>query len=238
MSKYKVGDKVVLTVTGTGESEYYSYYVLNDNFNLWEPSTDNHAEPLTAYTKPLEAKIQKYTVKIARLVMEKEGLKDENERLKAENEKMSVKIDAYELYGGQHEEEYNQTFNKGAEEAWELARKITCQPINGGFKRSEFEEIFNEGYISDVFVKYTYPEATAKVAEWEKAKEEIKAGDILENIADRSIKCVATNLYPNNMAYLVFSDGSAGMNKLDNFKKTGHHIDIDGFLKQIRGKQE
>ena len=239
MSKYKAGDKVVLTVSDVNEKAYYPYYMFNNNnSNLWISSTDKYSEPLSTYTEPLEDTIQKHTVKIARLVMEKERLKDENERLKAENKKMSAKIDAYELYGGQHEEEYNQTFNKGAEEAWELARKITCQPINGGFKRSEFEEIFNEGYISDVFVKYTYPEATAKVAEWEKAKEEIKAGDILENIADRSIKCVATNLYPNNMAYLVFSDGSAGMNKLDNFKKTGRHIDIDGFLKQIGGKQE
>ena len=238
MSEYKVGDKVVLTVTSKVEDPSYSYYILSDDAVLLETTMNEDAEPLSTYTEPLEDTIQKYTVKIARLVMEKEGLKDENERLKAENEKMSVKIDAYELCGDQHEEEYNQTFNKGAEEAWELARKITCQPINGGFKRSEFEEIFNEGYISDVFVKYTYPEATAKVAEWEKAKEEIKAGDILENIADRSIKCVATNLYPNNMAYLVFSDGSAGMNKLDNFKKTGRHIDIDGFLKQIGGKQE
>lgn len=56
---------------------------------------------------------------------------------------------------------------------------------------------------------------------------------MLEDIADNNVKCIVTNLYPNNMAYLVFSDGSAGMNDLDKFKKTGRHIDIDGFLKQI-----
>ena len=231
MSKYKVGDKVVLTVTGTGESEYYSYYVLNDNFNLWEPSTDNHAEPLTAYTKPLEAKIRRQAAEITRLLAE-------NERLKKENKTMSVKIDCYELCGDQHEEEYNQAFNKGAEIAWELARKITCQPINGGFKRSEFEEIFDEGYISDVFEKYTYSEAAAKVEAWEKAKEEIKVGDVLEDIADNNVKCVVTKPYSDNMAYLVFSDGSAGLNELDNLRKTGKHTDIDSFLKQISGEQE
>ncbi len=62
-------------------------------------------------------------------------------------------------------------------------------------------------------------------------------GDVLEDIADRSVKCVATSLYPSNMAYLVFSDGSAGMNDLDHFKKTGRHIDVDSFLKQIRGEE-
>ena len=234
MSKYKVGDKVVLTVTGTGESEYYSYYVLNDNFNLWEPSTDNHAEPLTAYTKPLEAKIQKYTVKIARLVMEKEGLKDENERLKAENEKMSVKIDAYELCGDQHEEEYNQAFNQGAEAAWELARKINDMDIY------DTEEIFIEAgafHLGNVLENYTYPEAAAKVAEWEKTKEAIEIGDVLEDIYDRSVKCTVTNLYTNNRAYLVFDDGTAGMHELNNYKKTGRNMDIVSFLKQIGGEE-
>ena len=238
MSKYKVGDKVVLTVTSKVEDPGYLYYILNDDAVLLETTMNEDVEPLSTYTEPLEDIIQKYTVKIARLVMEKEELKDENERLKAENEKMSIKIDAYELCGDQHEVEYNQTFNKGAEAAWELARKITCQPINGGFKRSEFEEIFNEGYISDIFEKYTYSEVAAKVAEWEKAKDKIKVGDVLEGIYDSSIKCVATNLYPSDMAYLVFDDGTAGTHKLFTFKKTGRHIDIDSFLKQISGEQE
>ena len=194
MSKYKVGDKVVLTVTSKVEDPRYSYYILSDDAILLERTMNEDAEPLSTYTEPLEDTIQKYTVKIARLVMEKEELKDENEKLKAENEKMSIKIDAYELCGDQHEEEYNQAFNQGAEAAWELARKITCQPINGGFKQSEFEEIFNEGYISDVFENYTYSEAAAKVAEWENAKEKIKDGDVLEGIYDNNLKCIVTNL--------------------------------------------
>ena len=237
MSEYKVGDKVVLTVTSKVEDPSYSYYILSDDAVLLEKTMNEDAEPLSTYTEPLEDTIQNYTVKIARLVMEKEGLKDENERLKAENEKMSIKIDAYELCGDQHEVEYNQAFNKGAETAWELARKITCQPINGGFNRSEFEEIFNEGYISDIFKKYTYSETAKKVAEWERTKEEIKVGDVLEDIYDSNVKCTVTNLYPNNMAYLVFDDGTAGMHELDYFKKTERNIDINSFLKQIRGKE-
>ena len=160
--------------------------------------------------EPMEAKIRRQAAEITRLL--------------AENEKLK--------------EEYNQAFNQGAEAAWELARKITCQPINGGFNRSEFEKIFGYCYISDIFEKYKYTEAAAKVAEWEKAKEEIKSGDILEYIYDSNVKCVATNLYPSNMAYLVFEDGTAGMHELNNFKKTGRHIDVDSFLKQIGGEQK
>ena len=127
---------------------------------------------------------------------------------------------------------------EGQNEAWELARKITCQPINGGFNRSDFEEIFGDSYISDIFKKYTYYEAVAKVTEWEKAKEEIKDGDVLEGIYDNNLKCIVTNLYTDNIAYLMFDDGTAGFHELNNFKKTGRHIDIDSFLKQIGEEQK
>ena len=40
------------------------------------------------------------------------------------------------------------------------------------------------------------------------------------------------------MAYSIFGDGTAGMHELNNFKKTGRNMDIDSFLKQIRGEQE
>ena len=234
MSNYKVGDKVVLTVTSKVEEPGYSYYILNDDAVLLETTMNEEVEPLSAYTEPLEDTIQKYTVKIARLVMEKEELKDENKRLKAENEKMSVKIDAYELCGDQHEVEYNQAFNKGAEIAWELARKIVIQD---GYSGYDLYEIFGSSDLQHVLENYIYPEAAAKVADWEKAKEEIKVGDVLEGIYDNTLKCVVTNLYTDNTAYLVFDDGSAGWHELDNFKKTGRHIDIDGFLKQIGGEK-
>ena len=177
MSKYKVGDKVVMEITDKVEVMEEPNYILSDATVVNQGYIDKAAEPLSTYIEQARA--------------------------------------------------------EGQNEAWELARKIYLPDGFEGFAPSELEEIFGGDNTDWIVGGHSYPEAAAKVSEWEKAKEEIKVGDILEDIADRSVKCVATNLYPNNMAYLVFSDGSAGMNELDNFKKTGRHIDIDGFLKQI-----
>ena len=207
MSKYKLGDKVVLTVSDMKEKRYYPYYEFNNNFNLWEQSVDDYAEPLTTYTEPLEDKIRRQAAEITRLLEENKRLKPNYENIRA----------------------------KGQNEAWELARKIASTA--DGLSSSELVEIFNAFLPRDILSNNTYSEAAAKVAEWEKAKEKIKVGDVLEDIADSNVKSVVTNIYPSNMAYLVFSDGSAGIHKLENMKKTGRHIDIDGFLRQIRGEE-
>ena len=162
MSKYKVGDKIVMEITKIFSDNFGTKDYIVKGFTRCDGKCLNeHSEPLSTYTEPLEDKIRRQAEEITRLLIE-------NKELKEENKKLLCKVDSYELYGDQHEEEYNQTFNQGTEAAWELARKITCQPINGGFKRSEFEEIFGDSYISDIFEKYTYPEAAAKVAEREK----------------------------------------------------------------------
>ena len=180
MSKYKVGDKVVLTVSDVNEKAYYPYYMFNNNnSNLWISNTDKYSEPLSAYIEQARA--------------------------------------------------------EGQNEAWELVRKIFDMETN------DIEDIFikeDAWNLGTVLNNYTYQEAAAKVAEWEKAKEEIKVGDVLEDIYDSNVKCTVTNLYTNNRAYLVFDDGTAGMHELNNFKKAGRQMDIDSFLKQIGGEQE
>lgn len=231
MSKYKVGDKVVFTVTGMTESGQYPDYILNYNFFLWKQGIDNYAELLSTYTEPLEAKIRRQAAEITRLLRENKELKNEKQELTRERNQLmgrcgglsAAKIKAF-----------NNGRLAGQNEAWELARKIFDMETN------DIEDIFiteDAWNLGTVLNNYTYPEAAAKVAEWGKAKEEIKTGDVLENICDSNVKCIVTNLYPNNRAYLVFDDGTAGMNELDNFKKTGSHIDIDSFLRQIRGEE-
>ena len=127
---------------------------------------------------------------------------------------------------------------EGEQVAWELARKIVRQPINGGYKQSEFEEIFGCGYISDIFEKYTYSEAAAKVEAWEKAKEEIKVGDEVEKNDLRDVRFIVTFTNGRLMNGVTQSGLVFANEKPKEWHKTGRHIDIDSFLKQIGGEQE
>ncbi len=222
MNKYKVGDKIVLTISDVNEKVYYSYYVFNNNdLILWEQSIDKYAEPLSAYIEPLEAKIRRQAAEITRLLAE-------NERLKAENKKMGVKLDAYELYGDQHEEEYNQAFNQGTEAAWELARKII---LKNGYSAYDLHEIFNCCGSHQALEDYTYPKAAAKVAEWEKAKEEIKVGDVVSHEEKYGVV-----ISEGTICFRGFTDDGTPFEWYkERCTKTGRHIDIDSFLKQIGG---
>ena len=212
MNKYEVGDKVVLTVSDVNEKAYYSYYVFNNNdLILWEPSTDKYAEPLSTYTEPLEAKIRRQAAEITRLLAE-------NEKLKAENGNVIWEIE--------------QAFNRGCNEAWELAKKINDMDIY------DTEEIFIEAgafHLGNVLENYTYPEAAAKVEAWEKTREEIKHGDEVEKNDLRDVRFIVTFTNGKLMSGVTRSGLVFSNEKTKDWHKTGRHIDIDGFLKQIGG---
>ena len=176
-------------------------------------------EPLPTYTEPLEAKIRRQASEITRLLAE-------NKKLKAENGNVIWEIE--------------QAFDRGCNAAWELARKITVVPKDGGYGGSKLIEIFNTALIDEIF-NLTYSEAAAKVAEWEKAKEEIKVGDVYMSRVGNYFVIYDID-HEKGIAKILWSDLSNSARELDDIKeyyiKTGRHIDIDSFLKQIGGEQE
>ena len=199
------------------DKAYYSYYVFNNNdLILWEPSTDKYAEPLSTYTEPLEAKIRRQAAEITRLLAENKELKEDFEKSKRVNLNMGRLA--------------------GQNEAWELVRKIFDMETN------DIEDIFikeDAWNLGTVLNNYTYTEAAAKVAEWEKAKEEIKVGDIFQD--NDGNNAIVTSI-KGNTVYYMWDDGDTRSGFAEDvkkhFTKTGRHIDIDGFLKQIGGEQK
>lgn len=127
----------------------------------------------------------------------------------------------------------------GQNEAWELARKIVDDVWNGGYSEGKLEQIFGYAISQLCIVKNTYTEAAKKVAEWEKPKEEIKRGDIIRNKYNTSSKFCVTNTGCDGHLYGVGRYGLIYSNQDPEYwEKTGRHIDIDSFLKQIGGEQE
>ena len=204
------------------------YKVLRDNIKNVVAQEFEKTLPIIA--EEYEAKIHRQAAEITRLIAE-------NKELKEDKAVLNAKIDAYELYGDQHEEEYNQAFNQGAEAAWELARKIVLYDKDS-YSGEELKEIFGYAYSQTIMKNYTYQEVTEKVAEWEKAKEEIKRGDIIRNKYSTSSKFCVTDIGCDGHLYGVGRYGLTYSNKNpEDWEKTGRHIDIDGFLKQIGGAE-
>ena len=218
MSKYKTGDKVVLEIIQ--DDSYGDYKVGNETHSWWNSHEllDNGSVPLSKYIKSMEEKLHNQRAEINRLIEENKELK-----INANWGDNCAKVDSIDKARA-----------TGQQEAWELARKCMLMTDR------EREAIFGSGHnaLYGVLTYFDYKHAAAKVAEWEKGKDEIKVGDVLEDMASSKVKCVVTNIYPSNMAYLVFSDGSAGIHELENMKKTGRHIDIGSFLKQIGGEEK
>ena len=219
MSKYKVGDKVVIEITGV--SKYGECYEVAHT-SMWNTiRTERVTEPLSNYTEPLEAKILRQAAEITRLLAE-------NAELKKDLEYYHTGTDICDIESARI---------TGQNEAWELVRKIFDMETN------DIEDIFikeDAWNLGTVLNNYTYQEAAAKVAEWEKAKEEIKVGDIVKihegNDNDLCVLCMSTDKKYYNA---VDRYGAVYyMLTKEMITPTGRHIDIDNFLKQIGGKQE
>lgn len=140
-------------------------------------------------------------------------------------------------------DKYVDGYEHGANEALELARKIGCHPINGGWDSDELELIFDTYSSNSVFDNYTYQEALAKVKEYEKKKEEEaakpKLGDVVE-VIDKyggfTEKGIFLAMLDNSFTYIA-TNRMVVEAKRDYFEinKTGEHVDIRGMLDKIGG---
>lgn len=118
---------------------------------------------------------------------------------------------------------YSEAYNKGLNDAWELAKKIY------EMKSKEFDEVFRDVHYVDVFYHFTPQEALAKLEAYEKSKE-IKVGDIVCN--DDVMENGIVTYIADDEVFMLYDDGSCGLVK-GNLTKTGKHIDIQSVLKQI-----
>lgn len=121
-------------------------------------------------------------------------------------------------------------YNKGLNDAWELAKNIVTNSDDGGYTAKELGEMFRTILPSEVFADFTPQEALAKAKAYEEEHIRIRVGDVVK-LKGTSHEAVVTWVTETTMC-LLFRDGSCGshINK-KNFEKTGKHFDIiDEFM--------
>lgn len=127
------------------------------------------------------------------------------------------------------------SYNKGAEDAWELMKLINANYDKGGLKLTELREIFGTHNINNIFVENTYKEAKAKFDAWNETEEEIKAGDVVYATNAKYSNGIVSRA-AESWCTVIWDDGSCGEWEKSNLTKTGeNHADkvtaLTGLLK-------
>lgn len=116
-------------------------------------------------------------------------------------------------------EESEKTYEDGLNEAWELARYISCTPNEGGKSIKWVEDVFGCGNRRDVLRNHSASEVINAMENYEK----IKVGD--EVTDNDGWNGVVTGISPDGECLVVtLQDGSALRWEKEHFKKTGRHF--------------
>ena len=119
----------------------------------------------------------------------------------------------------------NQGYNKGLNDAWELAIKIIDD-----MSEAERYEIFGCRYDTDVMKCITPQEALAKLKAYEE-QSKIEVGDVFLIYGEEAVVTRVVDEHAN----ILFGDGVTNNMPVKDLlgDKTGKHIDIKSFLEQI-----
>lgn len=133
-------------------------------------------------------------------------------------------------------------YERGADDAWELARTVDLAPEGGGYTSNDIEAIFGLSWYEDVFKDYTGTQALAKLKEYEQKKREeeeaakLKPGDVVEYNGILSKNAIF--LYESIDSYWILPSLGHCPQELskDNWilKKTGKHVDLEGLFEEMQ----
>ena len=128
---------------------------------------------------------------------------------------------------------FEEKYNKGLNDAWDLARKLELNECDGGFSNDTISKAFG-CTVYDTFRLFTPKQAIAKIEAYEENKE-IKVGDVVFN-AREDVKAVIIDSSVAKGAWQVYTeDCCVELWKECEFKKIGRTVDIEHLLEQIRG---
>lgn len=130
---------------------------------------------------------------------------------------------------------FEEKYNKGLNDAWELARKLELNECDGGFSNDTIAKAFG-CTVYDTFRLFTPKQAIAKIEAYDENKA-IKVGDVVFN--DREdVKAVIIDSAVAKGTWQVYTeDCCVELWKECEFKKIGRTVDIEHLIEQIRGNE-
>lgn len=138
-------------------------------------------------------------------------------------------------------QESSEDYNRGLNDAWELARKIVDTSDRGGYTIGVLNDIFGTASLDYIASRFTVQEALAKVEEYEKKKAEEAARPVKGDVVK-----VVSKIDPDDIVYgvyLGFEIECYHVLKKDycvptafprlyfTLEKTGQHVDLMSWTK-------
>ena len=128
-------------------------------------------------------------------------------------------------------------YQRGLEDAWNVARKIAVETDDGGVSISALYEMFGTESMCMIMKNNTVYDVTDKLKAYEekqKTDDEIKVGDEVYCKGDDTSDSGVVTWVGKKSIYAMWQDGSAGEVQKDEFIKTGRHFDISSILKEMQ----
>lgn len=138
----------------------------------------------------------------------------------------------------------DEAYNRGLNDAWELAKKIVLPDHLGGYTVNELKDIFGKNTFASLMNTFTPQEALAKVKAYGEECNEIKVGDEIQSGDAYVVVTWKSKDEWNGMLLNDCDCGKAGacytlMKGFKDWHKTGRHYhQISEILSQTKGEAE
>ena len=168
------------------------------------------------------------------------------------NGKVYVEKESYNEHIGAISETFNELkmllgdakkegYNKGAQDAWDLSKKICLYPENGGYGKEILREIFVSSSSEYIMRNLTPQQAFALMKMYKKEKQKIRVGDIVKLNGNngividvrndpRFIRILFPETYNNN---LMIVDNQHYKHIEEEIEITGRNIDFNGIMNDM-----
>ena len=120
---------------------------------------------------------------------------------------------------------YDDGYQKGLDDAWEMARKIVISPSEGGMNIDDIVQCFGELSYAKLF-RSPASEVKEKYDAWKATKEQIQVGDVVVSRTTGNEYIILSELLNNMFGLLDTSNYVPSILIKDILTKTGKHYDL------------